>query len=120
MLISFSDVKVWLKSCLRIWLKSCQIWLKSCLAEELFADIMFSGRKSVIMFAFMTLPVPCFCAPRGTALRQAAKNIVYPKTSDSSLGEYERKTQSPMIWVKLHKTELSSSTSVAGVGEEQP
>ena len=91
----------------------CQL---SYLAEEVFARSlvhckMFSARKSVIVLALMSLSVPSFCAPRGTSLRQQVKDAVHPTSADSSLGEYERKTQSPMIWINLHKTDLSSSQS---------
>ena len=72
---------------------------------------MVSARKSVFMLVFMSVSVPCFCAPRGTALRQQVKDMAHPTTLDTSLGEYERKTQSPMIWMNLHKTDLSSSQS---------
>ena len=78
MFSSISDLQITLSH------GECQL---SGLAEELFSGKMFSARKSVFMFAFVTFSVPCFCAPRGTALRQAAKDMAYPITSDSSLGE---------------------------------
>jgi hypothetical protein len=80
---------------------------------------MISTRKSVFMLAFMSVSVPCFCAPRGAALRQHVKDMAHPTTLDTGLGEYERKTQSPMIWMNLHKTDLSSSQSTSGVSEER-
>ena len=85
----------------------------------LFADIMMSAHKSVFLLAFMNASVPCFCAPRGTALRQQVKESAHPTTLDTSLGEYERKTQSPMIWINLHKTDLSSAESNSGVSQER-
>ena len=89
----------------------CQL---SYLAEDSFARSlvhckMFSARKSVIVLALMSLFVPSFCAPRGTSLRQQVKDAAHPTNVDSSFGEYGRKTQSPMIWINLHKTDLSSS-----------
>ena len=46
--------------------------------------------------------------PTGNSLRQNVKDIAYPTSSESGLGDYERKTQSPMVWINLHKTELTS------------
>ena len=83
-----------------------QIRLRNCL---IFVGSMVSTRISVFIVALLSVSVPCFCAPRGTALRQQVKDMTYPTSSDSGLGEYERKTQSPMIWINLHKTDLSSS-----------
>ena len=95
---------------------SCQIWLRIC---PLFAGSMTSARKSAFMLVFMSVSVPCFCAPHGTALRQQVKDMAHPTTLDTSLGEYDRKTQSPMIWMNLHKSDLSSSQSNSGVSEER-
>jgi hypothetical protein len=81
--------------------------------------MMISARKSVFMLAFMGVSVPCLCTPPGTALRQQVKDMTRPTTLDTSLGEYDRKTQSPMIWVNLHKTDLSSSHSNSAVSEER-
>lgn len=36
------------------------------------------------------------------------KNVVRPSTSDR-VSEYERKTQSPMVWLNLKKTELPTA-----------
>lgn len=78
---------------------------------DLFAVIMMSARKNVFIMAFVSVSVPCLCAP-GSALRQNVKDVVHPTTLDASLGEYDRKTQSPMLWMNLHKTDLSSTQSL--------
>ena len=95
---------------------SYQIWLRIC---SVFAGTMISARNSVFMLAFMGASVPCFCAPRGPALRQHVKDAAHPSTLDASLGDYDRKTQSPMIWMNLHKIDLSSAPSNAGVSDER-
>ena len=87
--------------------------LRACLLAFslacLLACIMRSSLTSVFIMALMGMSVPCFCAPLGAKLRQQTKDVVHPISSDTSLGEYERKTQSPMIWINLHKTDLPSS-----------
>ena len=75
---------------------------------------MFPTRISVFVVALMSVAVPCFCSPGGVSLRQQVKDLSAPTSPDSGLGEYERKTQSPMVWVHLHKTDLSSSQSMPG------
>ena len=40
-------------------------------------------------------------------IRQQVKDTAHRTSLEASLGEYERKTQSPMIWMNLHKTDLS-------------
>ena len=77
---------------------------------------MVSARLSFFIMAWMNLALPCSCSPRGTSLRQHVKDMAHPTSLDGSVGEYERKTQSPMIWINLHKTDLSSAQSNSGGG----
>ena len=83
--------------------------LISCLFVCLSACVMLSSRALVSILALVGMSMPCFCSPHGANLRQQSKDVVYPLRSDASLGEYARETQSPMIWLKLHKTDLPSS-----------
>ena len=65
-----------------------------------------SSRKLVFLLAFQHAFFQCLCEPRGAALRQSAKEVVHPAKSETGLLEYERQTQSPLIWFNLHKSNL--------------
>ena len=71
----------------------------------------FSNMKDI---RYPASPGSFLQSPTGNSLRQNVKDIAYPTSSESGLGDYERKTQSPMVWINLHKTDLTSPQANPG------
>merc|ERR1712238_488395 len=97
-------------------------WLKarvSLVPNAPIAD-MVPTRMSTCVLVLMCLSVPACGSQYGDAVRLHGKEMPSSSGSDSGLGEYERKTQSPMIWMKLRKTQLKTeSPTLLNVGYDE-